>query len=218
MLLLNRGAIARILQNLESLTLPGGFEAKFKRAVEREVDAVISAEEEPGKTITTRQLEAAERVAELASKQDLRVIGDQMLAAAREYERVRASLPGSHKRTRQMEKVATKMRTLGYAASPLLDDLASSDSPGKRLAAITILQVKPNPQKFEWLADRLGIEKPFVGYHAAVALLTAARVHDDGQTDQLRRAIKTAKERLGDQRRGTDRDLVLDDALSEIDE
>ncbi len=80
------------------------------------------------------------------------------------------------------------------------------------------MQVQPDPQKFEWLADRLGIEKPFVGYHAAVALLTAARVHEQGQTDQLRSAIETAKERLGDRRRGTDRDRVLDDALKEIDE
>jgi DNA polymerase III epsilon subunit-like protein len=117
-----------------------------------------------------------------------------------------------------MEKVATKMRTLGYAASPFLDDLASSDSPGQRLAAITILQVQPNPEKLEWLADRLGIEQPFIGYHAAVALLTAARVHDREQTDQLRSAIQTAKQRLGESRRGTDRDRVLDDALKELDE
>ena len=127
-------------------------------------------------------------------------------------------MPSGDERTRQMEKVATKMRTLGYAASPLLSELSSSDSPGKRLAAITILQVQPNPQMFEWLADRLGIEKPFLGYHAAVALLTAARVHDEDQTDQLRNAIEKAKNRLGDRRRGTDRDRVLNDALRELDE
>lgn len=75
-----------------------------------------------------------------------------MLGLAREYETTRASMPPGDQRTRRMEVIVTKMRTLGLAAYPYVSEFSRSSSPGERLAAIAILQTSPDPQYWEWLA------------------------------------------------------------------
>ena len=90
-----------------------------------------------------------------------------------------------------MEVVVSKMRALGRAVVPFRYDLRASPSPGQRLVAIASYQVAPDYDSLGWLVDRLGAEKPFVGYHAAVALLTAAQ---DGlakdNLDELQKAVQ----------------------------
>lgn len=216
LLVFHRRAIARILGNLESLTLPGGGEVKFQRAVDSEVDAVMDSENEPGKTVTTRQLEAATRVAGLVSKQDIRVVRDQVLAAAREYDRVRASLSSGDERTKQMEKAAMKMRTLAYAAAPLIEELASGRSPGERLAATIILQVQPDSLRIGWLVGRFGVERAFICRHAALALLAVARVCDEDKKGDLRNAIVETRDKIGGTGGESDHAELLDGALGEL--
>jgi hypothetical protein len=106
------------------------------------------------------------------------------------------------------------MRVLGLAAVRLLPELTESSSPGKRLAAAASLQVKPNAIYIEWLAERFSIEKPFIQYHAAVALSSAARLLDERNRSRLETAVASAKQKLGPAYMATDRWGALDEAES----
>jgi hypothetical protein len=68
----------------------------------------------------------------------------------------------------------------------------------------------------KWLAERLAIERPFLGYHAAVALSTAVRILDSSHRQALQEAIRTAKNGLGDRVGGSDRWTVLENAEREL--
>lgn len=97
-------------------------------------------------------------------------------ALAFAYENLRKQMPASNNRTRLMQDIVEKMRAKAPDCEPLLPSLVISSSPGKRLAAIVTLQEKPNAGYLDWLAEHVGdIEKPFIGYQAAVALYTSAR-------------------------------------------
>jgi hypothetical protein len=141
---------------------------------------------------TAAERERAAKVEQLLEGQ-LSVIRQEAEALAFEYERIRASLPPGNERTQEMEKVVAKMRTIGRAAYPIRHELAASPSPGKRLQAIAALQVIPDFDMLDWLAKRVSVEKPFVAYHALVALDLAAK--DPGAAIHraaIRNALKIA--------------------------
>ena len=92
-----------------------------------------------------------------------------------------------------MNGVVAKMRTLALAADFLLDELMNAaGSPGRRLAAICILQLKPEMRTVPWLAERMRVEQPFVFFHASVALLNAVRRFGAGERNMLEGALHTA--------------------------
>ena len=134
---------------------------------------------------------------------------------AQEYETLRARLKSGTDRTMKMEGILSGMREL---APQLTDEMRSalqkSGSPGERLAAVAWLQVYPRVDELPWLAERLGAEKPFIGYHAALGLLTAAR---DPNIDSRKAldAIKKAQSFLEPGDAGTDRAKVLAQAERE---
>ncbi len=106
-----------------------------------------------------------------------------MLGFAQEYETTRASMHAGPERTRALNGVVAKMRTLALAADLFLDEfMSAANSPGTRLAAICILQMKPEMRAVPWLADRMRVEQPFVFFQASVALLNAVRRF--GRTEQ----------------------------------
>lgn len=207
-----------LLDKLEEITFPGGFAAKLRREVDKSAEAALSSDPRAGKAPTEEQLEAAERVEQVARRSDISVVWAEMRQLAREYERIRATMPSGDSRTRRMEVVVTKMRALALAAYPLLRDLASSESPGERLAAVAILQVRPNPDYLDWLAARVSEEKPFIGYHAAVALLVAVRTLDPSYHAELQAAVQKARKSVGWRLKDTDRDTVLSNAEKELEE
>ncbi|WP_125932204.1 hypothetical protein [Thiosocius teredinicola] len=211
-----RGAVSSILSNLDSFTLPGGVEAKLRKRVEKESEAVLEEKFNDKIEVSERQLIAAESVRRASLEGDISAVRNQIYDISREYERVRSSMSSGDARTRRMEIVMTKMRTLGLAAFPLLDELKESTSPGARLAAIAVLQVTPNIEYVEWLAERLKVEQPFVGYHAAVALDVAARVVNTDQHPRFLSAISEAKKYLGESRRNSDRWHMLDRAERQV--
>jgi hypothetical protein len=215
-ILSQRESLIRILGNLESVSFPGGFAAKIQRQVNKEVQEILKEDPNVPKGPTERQLQAAERVEQVAAQTDLSVIRLQTQEFAREYERIRATMPSSNERTRRMEVVATKMRTLALAGAPLLPELANSGSPGERLAAVVILQVNPRADYLKWLAERFVVEQPFIAYHAAVALRSAVQILDPSHHQALQEAIRTAKHTLGDAGSVTDRWTVLDSAEREL--
>jgi hypothetical protein len=139
----------------------------------------------------------------------------QLAALAHDYESLRATLPAGPDRTRKMEKIMSQMRTLAPMMDPgLRRELQNSPSPGQRLAAIACIQVHPDIGSLRWLAERVGSEKPFVGYHAALALFYAAQ-DPNIPSAELLLAIRRAKELLEPEDRISDRARMLDKAEQE---
>lgn len=158
--------------------------------------------------------EGAERVEAVAARLDISVVRAEARGLADEYEQTRASMRPGNDRTRRMEVVFSKMKTLGFAVLPILADLKSSRSPGERLLGIASLQVRPDPSSLDWLASRISEERPFVGYHAAVALLTAVRRLDTSHCPALRRALEMA--RAASAPADSDRDKILSISYEEL--
>jgi hypothetical protein len=145
---------------------------------------------------------------------DLDVSRRQVAELAREYERLRDTMRAGDERTRRMEVVASRMRSLALSLVPLMDELVVSRSPGDRLAAVTTLQAIPDDRFLHWLAERVAAEKPFTGYHAALALLSAARTLDPSALPAVAAAVQQAREARV--RRDSDRDLTLAYAENEL--
>ncbi len=124
-------------------------------------------------------------------------IKTRMLAFAQEYETIRASMRPGSDRTRAMNGVVAKMRTLAFAADLFLDEfMAASNSPGARLAAVCILQMKPEMRAVPWLVERMRVEQPFVFFHASVALLNAVRRFGAAERATLSAALAAALQQV----------------------
>jgi hypothetical protein len=214
--LMHRAPIAKLLDRINKVVLPGGIEAELRAVVEKEAESVIKANPNAAKGVTPEQLAAADRINRLVSGEDLAAARRQMIQLARDYENTRAALPPGDDRTVRMETIATKMRLLGLACAPYLKDFVESASPGERLAAISILEVQPNKQFLTWLASGLGTEAPFVGYHAALALQAAVRVLGHAERQLLEDAIYMAQRALGHDAEQSDRARILAQAKREL--
>ena len=151
--------------------------------------------------ITAPQLAAASDVRALldaAPNSTLRksaeaAIKTRMLGFAQEYETTRASMSPGPDRTRAMNGVVSKMRTLALAADIYLDPfMSAANSPGQRLAAICILQLKPQMSAVPWLVERMRVEQPFVFFHASIALLNTVRRFGSGEQAALTAALQSA--------------------------
>jgi hypothetical protein len=178
-------------------------------------------------TIPSSEVAAATRVRALldaAPNSTLRkaeegAIKARVLGFAQEYETVRASMHAGPDRTRSMNGVVAKMRTLALAADLFLDELMSAaGSPGRRLAAICILQMKPEMRAIPWLVERMRIEQPFVFFHASVALLNAVRRFGHAEQATLRSALEAALKQVQSFGENADANTVrsLTLALSEL--
>jgi hypothetical protein len=120
-------------------------------------------------------------------------IKTRMLGFAQEYETTRASMSPGPDRTRAMNGVVSKMRTLALAADIFLDTfMGSAKSPGQRLAAVCILQLKPQMSAVPWLVERIRVEQPFVFFHASIALLSTVRRFGAGDNTALASALQSA--------------------------
>ena len=123
-------------------------------------------------------------------------VREQILMLANRYEDTRRTMLAGASRTNQLEELASMMRSLARPAYPLLGNLIGSESSGQQLAAVSILEAIPNPAYLLWLADRIAMEKPFIAYHAAVALLSAARSLSASNCDNVQEAIHQARQNL----------------------
>jgi hypothetical protein len=140
------------------------------------------------------ELSRARIVENLAASTDIAVIRRQAEDLATEYQKVRASMLPGNKRTRAMEVVVSKMRTIGQAFFPIRHEFINSPSPGQRLMVIAALQVHPDFDLLDWLADRAGSEKPFLQSHSLIAILVAVGNRDaksylqviEGAVDKVR--------------------------------
>lgn len=142
----------------------------------------------------------------------------QIKELASEYARIRATMHPGDERTLQMEIIVDKLRTLIQPNEPDIAKLTLSDQPGERLAAAVALQVRPHPEYLHWLGERLRTEQPFIGYHAAVALLAAARALDKRYHPMIRAALEEGFAALGPEKAHTDRWAVLEETRRQLDD
>jgi hypothetical protein len=184
------------------------FGAEISRKIDRQIEQ--SAKETAAKTEseirsgpTEGELNRARVVKDLAADTDSGLIVRQAEALAAEYQKVRGSMLPGNERTRAMEVVVSKMRTIGQAFFPRRHEFANSPSPGKRLMAIASLQVAPDYDMLDWLAERVGSERPFLQYHALVAMLLAIR---GSNAKAYLKAIETSVEKASQSKDNFDRD------------
>lgn len=163
-------------------------------------------------------VQVAARVGAEALASGVPVVRTELMGLAREYEALRRSLPSGDERTRKMEAVMTRTRTAAQYGYPLVVEFSKSESPGERLVAIAILETLPTPEYLGWLAERLDpeTEQPFLGYHAALALLYAVRACDQNECDLLKTALRRAIYLAQKVSRRSDRWFVLATAAEEL--
>jgi hypothetical protein len=171
-----------------------GLKAELQTELNKAAEGVIGLR---GRSTgaSAEELKQALKVKEIADRGDAALVRQQVESLAREYEDIRSSMPSGDDRTRRMEVLMSKMRAIGRAAFPIRYELTQSPSPGQRLQVIASLQVRPDFELLEWLANRIRVERPFVAYHAVVALNTAARdAHAREHLNELEIALERAKQ------------------------
>lgn len=168
-----RQPLTRLIDRLKSASYEKGKIAlEMHEALDRSAEeAQLSPQR--AQAPTSAELARAEMIAKAAPDPD--AVRSAMEELADEYDSIRRfNLPGSP-RTAKMEGVVAKMRTLAQAAFALRHRFSGSAQPGRRLAAVAMLGVVPDQEMVDWLGERVLVEKPFIAYHALVALLAAAR-------------------------------------------
>jgi hypothetical protein len=171
-----------------------GLKAELQTELNKAAEGVIGLR---GRSTgaSAEELKQALKVKEIADRGDAALVRQQVESLAREYEDIRSSMPSGDDRTRRMEVLMSKMRAIGRAAFPIRYELTQSPSPGQRLQVIASLQVRPDFELLEWLANRIRVERPFVAYHAVVALNTAARdAYAREHLNELEIALERAKQ------------------------
>lgn len=110
------------------------------------------------------------------------------------YDTTRELMASGPERTNTMTQIFAQMLQEAENEIDELADLQASASAGRRLAAIAILRRKPRRGELDWLAERLdnpGVEAPFVGFQAAVALREAVPALS-ADLDPLEKALEKA--------------------------
>jgi hypothetical protein len=182
-------------------------ERKFKREADsferaaRSLDRATAESADPRPVIRAQGRQSL-RLAELSEELQNKDTSDawaKIVSLAKEYDDIRDKLKPSRDRTAELERIAGVMRTWSDIGREFMPELTSSKTPGLRLAAVCFLEVRPEPAYLTWLADRFNPdEKPFLQYHAAVALRIAAERLDKSDRPKVDEAIKKGKKYLED--------------------
>jgi len=117
---------------------------------------------------------------------------------AAEYDRLRDTLPSGPDRTRRMSGVMAEMASQAGPVAPHLPRLTESPRAGERLAAVAALQSLAAPYYLPWLVKRLVQERPFVAFHAAVALLALLPRLTPQQRESVKQGVQAAQKELAD--------------------
>lgn len=135
------------------------------------------------KGIPAEQVESSEKLEEqldssgVPLRDRLPAARDRLTKLAANYDHLRAEAPAGEYRTRRMNEIISLMRTFALPALPLLPQLSISRSPGERLAAVAILQVRSLPSYLPWLQSRFAEEdQVFLLYNTALVLRRMARL------------------------------------------
>jgi cellulose synthase operon protein C len=129
---------------------------------------------------------------------------------ARGYERLRSEHESSDQRTQLMTGLVEILLKMISERSECPDAFHLSESAGERLAAVVALRKNIDTRYIRWLSERVTVERPFVGYNAALALLKCAEQKERVAITSIVNAVNDALERLAlNMERDTDRERVL---------
>jgi tetratricopeptide (TPR) repeat protein len=175
-----------------AVKLPDDFAAPLARTLQNALDL---ASRNPDDRQPINMLNRAIRYLNKRTGRGERSSRADLLRLAAEYNDVRARMPSSASRTREMNNIFNQMVRRCSGEVNLLESFLDAGSAGQRLVAIAVLNQSPAPSQLEWLARRLDpdVEAPFVGFQAAVALLQAARSLDDQYLDTLAQSLRMAR-------------------------
>jgi hypothetical protein len=194
-------ALTNLAKNANEIKI---WQVEVKRDIKNVLDKTAeNAAIEPSSPLGVPKPEviAAQRVStlvsgspnEAAKQQVVDAVFQNMLSLARDYESTRANMKSSGERTAAMNAVVAKMRALGPTAKQFLPEFTSdNESPGVRLAGIAVLEMSPDENYLNWLAERMAVEQPFVLFHAALALLAAVRFYGGSRRTALTTALNAA--------------------------
>ena len=155
------GKLPALLDRVRKMKLAG---------IEADLDKI--ADSTPNNTmgnITQEEVEVAVKIAYDANQYDLELTR-QLDRLCVEYDSLRKTLPAGPVRTKAMSRVLIKMRALAPSLVSTIDIYKNSSSPGRRLAAVAMMQMNPEACEIDWLTKRFEVEHPFIFYHAALAL------------------------------------------------
>jgi hypothetical protein len=139
------------------------------------------------------------------------------------YESIRSKLPSGRKRSRAMIKIVSEIRDATRSnkedASTAIKKLLDENSDGSRIAAIGILQAKPDLEYFPFILEAIGQSRSaFEQYQALSSVRSFLPRLSDKQKRQLKRVIKQQR---GDQpeqyiKAGSDRWVMSDMILRKL--
>ncbi len=159
--------------------------SQFGQKVEQLADAIA-------KTINLKELKKKDKSSSNKAIEFNENLED-LLLLSNEYEAVRRKLPRGSSRTKILESILSKMKALMNDSMGEVAKLINSKSSGERLLAIAYLQEFPNLDYVNILAKHVGAsEKPFIGYHASVALYIASRTFGNNNKKNLEVALLEA--------------------------
>ena len=146
--------------------------------------------------VSPEQIRSAAKIEFAARELPLSDLTSQVERLCIEYEMARSVLSSGPKRTKVMNEIMAQMRTIGPSVSFLLEDFKSALSPGKRLAAIAMMQMEPSKVDLHWLAARFGSEAPFIFYQAALVLEALARSSSGAKLQEVVDVAKHGMQRV----------------------
>jgi hypothetical protein len=79
----------------------------------------------------------------------------------------------------------------------LAHEYHTSPRESERLAAILALRERPDARYLRWLSERLAVERPFLGYQAALAIRAAAGRLIDSDLNRVSEAARKALPYMG---------------------
>jgi len=156
--------------------------------------------------------------ATVVSKTRQSTVPEGLLELCQQYDDIRRDMKAGAARTQRMTGIVDAMKAQAPQARDVYPLLKVGESAGPRLAAVSMLQVFPSPDELSWLADRLepSVESPFIGFHAAIALLQAVRSLPASDYSVLRAELRRALALASKNPNDPPRIRMIELALSEL--
>lgn len=142
--------------------------------------------------VTVEQVKSAARIESRSGDIGETELLRQLNQLSFEYDTLRRTLPSGHERSVAMTRVLVQMRAIGPSIAHRIDVYKNSHSGGDRLAAIAIMQMRPDTADIPWLVQRFREDHPFIFYHATLALQNLANLPDEAIHGRVQRAAAEA--------------------------
>jgi hypothetical protein len=194
------GGLAKRLPQAKSFEL-----GPLKLALSESVSAAVQVPADPGPVDQQKAIQQQRRIGEaLKAEADtamLPQIKTHLDDLARQYELMRAARDVQKRKANdaeiiEMNKLVGQMRALAISCAGFWADYASSSRPGDRLAAVVIAQMSPDPKYLDWLQGRFAVDRPFIFYHAALALQNMADQCWTEAREQIKSTAQNAVEQV----------------------